>query len=161
MTTELLCMAVGPLVLPTAKPFSITSAVLQQNDFSICSANSRHLFKRNHRIWKSARRKRRDNRVKGPIRKRKSLRVRQQERNGHREFCGALPCYIQHFSADIHSDNPATGRIKSKVLSCSNRNFEDFSRRLSQELPPKFSNSKEIRDSLDKIEPARKAVVLF
>lgn len=86
--------------------------------------------------------------------------VRQRKRNVHGQFCCALPCYIQHFSADVHGDNPATGSI-GKIPSRSHRDFENVSSRMPQESPPEFSNSKEIRDSLDKIVPTRKSIVLL
>jgi len=76
------------------------------------------------------------------------------------QFSCALPCYIQHFSADVHGDNPATGSI-GKIPSHSHRDFENVSSRMPQESPPEFSNSKEIRDSLDKIVPTRKSIVLL
>ena len=40
------------------------------------------------------------------------------------QFSCALPCYIQHFSADVHGDNPATGSItKIPSRSATSRTF--------------------------------------
>ena|GEM_PF-6488247 len=161
MTTEQVCKALLPAILPTAKPFTVTAAVLEQENSTAWLANSCHLPKRCNRIWEGAYGKGRNYSVKPLIGKRKSRRVRQRKRNVHGQFCGALHGYIQHFSADIHGDNPTTARIIGKVFSCSHRNFEDFSRCALQHPPSKFSNSKDIGDFLDKIVPTRKAVVLF
>jgi hypothetical protein len=73
-------MAVGPLVLPTAKPFSITSAVLQQENSTLWLTNSRHLLKGAHRIGKRTGANGRNNRVKALIGKGKGLRVGQQKK---------------------------------------------------------------------------------
>ncbi len=83
MTAKRLCKLICVAVLPAAKPFAIAPAMLQQNDSSFRSANSRHPLKRSDRIWKRASRKRRDYRVKTVVRKRKSLRVGHQKRNIH------------------------------------------------------------------------------
>jgi len=54
MATQLLRMTIRAAILPTAEPFAIAPSMLQQEDPSVRSANSRHLLKRCNRIWEGA-----------------------------------------------------------------------------------------------------------
>ena len=79
MAAELLRKRICEVVLPPSKPFAIAPSMLQQQDLSVRSANSRHLLKRSNRIWEGACCKGRNYGVKALIGKRKSLCIRQQE----------------------------------------------------------------------------------
>ena len=132
MTTELLCKTILPAILPAAEPFTVTATVLEQKNSPLCLTNPGHLPKRAHRLWEGTGGNGRDYGVKALIGKRESRRVRQRKRNVHGQFCSALPRYIQHFSADIHGDNPATGRIIGRffpVPTATSRTFPDACRK--------------------------------
>ena len=123
-------------ILPAANPLTIASAMLQQQNFAGHTTDPRHFLERSGRIGKRAGRERRNDRCKTVISKRKVFRVRDQKRNMHGKFCGSVSRDFQYVRAEIEGDDPAIRSIIRQVFSGSGGDFEHFSGRAPEQLPP-------------------------